>query len=357
MSGFLTIFDLNLLRLIWQAAFALMGVSILIVLCLAYRRSAENQAKARRDAIIQKYRINLAELIGARALPHPSTRPRISAAELPALIESCLQYFRNLTGDDKEHLVRILEIWNVETAILNILNSGRRGYKIRALSLLSFLRSDTSIGALEDALDDPDPYIKLSTIRCLARRDSRISLPKILETLSQLEWQTATPMADAFQRFDVEIIPDLEAVVSSSEPPMLRLAALQALAYLKPVSTELNLSSCLKDPNEDIRAAAVTLAGFVSSQSGEDVVAIGLRDSSPVVRIRAVKALMVNQRIDLLAQLHDCLEDTNWWVRYWAGHAIYNLGESGIEILKCIGRQKSQSSQFVRSALAEFEAA
>ena len=356
-SGFPTIFDINLLRLLWQIAFAFAGVSVLMVISLAYRRAVENQLEVQHQELKQTFRLRLSEMISGQVLPHPSTSPKIEVSDMPAFIEACLGFFRNLSGPDRVHLARILEVWKLEPSMEQILETAGRGYKIRALSLLSYLQSDTSISRLESALDDPDPYIKLSAVRCLARRGALGSLGKILATLRQLDWDNSLPIADAFQRFDHRIVPDLEAVVSSAEDPVLRLAALQALGLLKPPHTMLDLSGLLRDENPEIRAAAVALAEFVKCRSGQDILALGLEDTSPIVRIRAVKALLSNQRLDLLGRLHDCLEDPEWWVRYWAGHAIYNLGHSGVEILKCVGRQQSETATFARAALAEFQAA
>ena len=356
-SGFLTIFDLNLLRFLWQVAFAFAGVSVLMVLSLAYRRAVENQLMEQRLEIRQVFRNQLSNMIDRKILPHPSNRPEIPPDSLGAFVEACLGFFRNLSGPDQSHLARILGIWNMEPALKNIIETGERGYKIRALSLLSFLETDTSIEMLELALADPDPYIQLSAIRCLARRGSLNSLGKILEALRKLNWDNALPIADAFQRFDQRIIPDLEDVVETADNPILRLAALQALVLLKPIQTDLDLSNCMQDSNPEIRAAAVALSEFVTCRSGQDIIPIGISDQSPIVRIRAIKALLSHQRLDLLSRLHKCLEDPEWWVRYWAGHAIYNLGHSGVEILKCVGRQDSGTGDFARAALAEFQAA
>ena len=357
MSGFLIIFDLNLLRFLWQIAFAFAGISVLMVVSLAYRRAIENQLMQQRQEAKQSFRTELSNMIGRQILPHPSTRPEIAPENLPAFVEACLGFFRNLSGPDQNHLARILQIWELEPALHNIIQTGERGYKIRALSLLSFLQSDTSINLLESALDDPDPYIQLSAIRCLARRGSLGSLNRILDALRKLDWDNALPIADAFQRFDRRIIPDLEDVVCSADDPVLRLAALQALVLLKPMQTKLDLSDCMQDDNPELRAATVALSEYVTCRSGQDILGMGLSDDSSIVRIRAIKALLNHRRMDLLGRVHACLEDPDWWVRYWAGHAIYNLGESGIEILKCVGRQENRTASFARAALAEFQAA
>ena len=56
-------------------------------------------------------------------------------------------------------------------------------------------------------------------------------------------------------------------------------------------------------------------------------------------------------------QLIDLLEDSHFWVRYWAARAIHALGSNGRDILSSMAKEKTRAGRMAGDVLLEMDAA
>ena len=126
-----------------------------------------------------------------------------------------------------------------------------------------------------------------------------------------------------------------------------RIAAIEALAStgdysLVPVIAELALAAA--DGTEELPRYLHAL-GKLGHPSGRKAVLAGLSSASMAARAAAARAagrIVLTESADRLGQM---LGDPEWWVRFRAAEALFELGEAGLSRLRLAAGQGSDPAR------------
>ncbi|HEY8871077.1 MAG TPA: HEAT repeat domain-containing protein [Candidatus Limnocylindrales bacterium] len=170
---------------------------------------------------------------------------------------------------------------------------------------------DRLAGSVADALDDPEPEVRVAAVSTLFTLDGR----RLAESADRLA-HDASPavraeLSVALVRSDEEDRPHaILAALLESDAPADRLAGLDAVARLRGHAPSPQMAALLADRSPVVRAAAVKAVAAVDEGVGDPMPALAaaLTDDSPTVRFAAARGL--NERFDAARELIlDALRD------------------------------------------------
>jgi len=356
MPASLTGFENALLIAIWVSSAVMAVMSVFLLLTLSVRRYSRDRRRLSQAKSAKMCERLIANMLAKDILPVPDMLPSLSSREVEALIAVLPDYFRNLEGGKAVLLAEIVEVWGVEKEICNKTKRQRRGLRIQALTVLSYLQTERSLKTLAQALRSDDLYVRLSGIRSLARRQAHSYLPEIIEALNSEEHHNAVMLSDILQRFGTEASWAFEYLASEAKNATVCAAALEALRLVRPEQLNLDLKSFLYDPSPAVRAGAIELIAY----AGDDRISMverALIDRSAAVRARIARALPRLGIPGSLKYLHTLLDDPVWWVRFQAHQSLEAMGPQGRAYLRAVSSSDGDNSDLAAAVLAEARSA
>lgn len=274
-----------------------------------------------------------------------------------ALSRSMLNFFRTVRGNRAEHLSNLVSGSVLERRLIKATRKGTRGYRMRALQVLSYLDTEQSLSVVRQHLKSRNRYERLTAARVLTRRKSYRDFSSIVASLSSAFPRRTDLLAEVIVNFGPEIQPALEAVFRRSRRTRVKVACLDGLKRLAPARTSLNLSELMEDNAPKVRAAAVSLSAICEDSGGSDLLLDGLADEATSVKISSAKVACKVSRPDTAPLLYKLSQDSSFWVRYWAVRAMWGLGKTGEQMVASIAGSNDAGSVMATNVIREMEAA
>lgn len=340
----------TLLTIIWIASFVFFAISVTLCLWMTYRRKKRNRwarAREQEEMLLHSY---ISEVVRHRISPREAINdlPTLSASVMTTVL---LHYFRTLKGESLEHLRAVISQTNLENFIGETTRRGVSGRRMRALKVLSYLTTDSSLRIIRAHLKSDDKYVVLTAARSLVRRKSLCDMDAIITTISRALPGQAAILSALLAGFGLNAVKPLETYISQSDESVIITACLSALVAVMPARTELDLNDLTSHPDERVRAAALSLSAICEHSGQIDPIAKCLGDSSIEVKIAASKIAHDSKRQDIVSELFALSNDPIIWVRYWALKAIWRSGQAGQKFVRNI----SQSNRMARDLILELE--
>lgn len=346
-------FETILLKAIWLGSLGLSLLSISVMVILILRRmNSERRKKYMLQRKQELMRYFYAALKSPVALTEKSL-PVITKTDYPTVMRIALDMLRTLRGEEVQRIIRVLELWNLSPYLTRIVDSGRKGKRIQALTLLGYFADESSLAVLLKYVSHTDMYIQIAALRGLALRGATEHIPKILGSLTHSGQTNTLMLSDILQRFGTAAIPDLLALVQSKAKSEIRIAGIMALSSIGALQAVDVLMKLTNDPDSDVRAQAIAALGKIGDDRAADAMAAHLEEPEVSVRVQAAQALGGLQSLNTLPKLAACLADDQWWVRFRAAESIYQFGDKGIAALKAISAQDSNAGLIARQVLGE----
>lgn len=350
--------DETILAAIWTATLFMTTGSLFVLAILVVRRvlmERGKQSRVRQKAQITKLFLNamtLRERLPDAALPDGKE------IDLAIAVDAALDLLRSIEGADQRYIIKLLRRWGVVEFIEKRLQHGRRGQRIRALTLLSHFEEPETLPLIAEQTEASDPYVQLAAIRALADRGAIDELPRIIKALTEAAGTNPVMLSDVLCRFGPVAGPALLQLAAAKNAPLgARVAALRSLNIVGGYTPAKAIKALLQDPSPEIRAKAVTLLPKTDAGAVEACVMKALRDPSIFVRVRAARIagrLQVAAAAPLLVQ---ALKDSDWWMRYRAAEALAQFGGKGVQILKIVAKGVDETAAIAAQVIAEKRAA
>jgi HEAT repeat protein len=224
--------------------------------------------------------------------------------------------------------------------------SGDKWHRVAAAGVLGLLGAETSVAALQRALDAPDVDIAYAAAQALSGYTSTEAYAALLFALTKQRLPAAR-IASLLEAFRCPSARELIERRAESDNPKVRYWVAYLLGALADPRSTSVIEQLTFDPEEDVRAnAAESLASFPSETHLRRL----LDDESWVVRSHAAKAVGAAGLPALAPRLAELLEDHSWWVRQNAMLALVGFGEAAIPSL--LGQLHSED-RFARNKAAE----
>lgn len=339
-----------LLTIIWVASFVFFAISVVLCVWMTYRRKKRNrwaQARLREEALVHSY---ISDVVRHRISPREAINdlPTLSASVLTTVL---LHYFRTLKGESFEHLQAVICQTNLENFIGDATRRGVSGRRMRALKVLSYLSTDSSLRIIRAHLKSDKKYVVLTAARSLVRRKSLSDMDAIITAISRAFPGQIAMLSALLAGFGLNAVKPLEARISQSNDPVITTACLSALVAVMPARTALDLTHMTRHSDERVRAAALLLSAICVHSGESDPITKCLKDSSIKVKIAAAKIAHDSKRQDIVSELFSLSNDPIIWVRYWALKAIWRSGQAGQKFVRTV----SQSNRMARDLILELE--
>jgi len=262
----------------------------------------------------------------ARLLDEPSDEVRLKAVDVlgeQATLSAVPHLIRALSDDDED--VRNAAVWALSriqphpSSLLRILESTeRRELHISVLKLVGRLRIEEAFALVARFLSDDDTAIAEEAAKTLSLLNIENGDRRLLEAQKLTE----------------------------TTSPKLRLRIAEVLAHLRsPLFPEV-VRPLLWHEDESVRAEVATLTGRYGLKQASELLSYLLDDESPLVREKALWALMSCRDRSLVRKVVKLLNDTNESVREVAGYILEGLCTE--EMLDDVAKFLSASDPAVR---------
>lgn len=349
-------FEATALWLTWKISTILSMASILVLGILIIRRAfvalREQAADRKRELFSQNFYAGLGSPIALTA----DALPELKKSDLPFVVDVALDTLRAVHGRDAERIAEMLVLWEVFPYLREHLKRGRRGVRIQALTLFSYLGDEESYALLFDHAEEDDPYVQLAALRGLAMRAPLEHYDKIFRSLESSVQENALMLADVLLQFGEPALAHLHALAECDRASVqMRLATIRAIGHLGSLPSLDPLVGLLGDKSVQIRAEAALAVGELGDVRAADRLSELLEDKEKQVRISAAKALGVIKARRAMPALVEALGDDEWWVRFHAADALFQLGESGSALLNAVAGQGGHAGLIASQMLAEKE--
>jgi len=351
MSDLLKNIDFSLNVVLWMISLSMLVISFFICLLLCLRRIYRNRINIKRLDKQSNFEssLNLALKSDINAINSSTFN-----VDDPTIInEVLLKYFRMLAGERVNTLRTIIQYLKIEKQIQESTKSGTTGRRMEAMQILSYLQSQASLLTIHEGLFSSNKYIRLTAARCLTRRKADIYIDDIIYYINSAFPNEEKLLADILFRFGPRITDILEAYANFDCNDCIKAASLEALVLIMPPKTSLDINNLLENPDEKIRAAALSLSDVTTHGSKNDILIKALDDSSIKVKIRAAKIAYNTRRIDTISPLFQLAQHPMLWVRYWSIKAIWNTGRQGRKLIETMGRGNDPSARMAREVTLE----
>jgi hypothetical protein len=345
--------ETQVLQAMWMGSLVLSLLSIFVMAILIFRRLATQRWEKKMAQRSQEISSCLYAALKSPIALTAKSLPVIAAAEYPAVMRISLDRLRSLRGEDTRRIVKLLELWNMSSYIHKTAESGRKGKRIQALTLLGYFSDEESLSVLLRHAGADDTYVQIAALRGLALRGAKNHITQIVASISRSKQTNTLMLSDILHRFGEPAVPTMLKLARSNANLEVRVSALMALGSIGSLQAVDDLIVLADDHQAEIRAHAIAALGKIGDGSAADAIVGHLAESDIGVRLQTVQALGRLQISSTMPQLAACLADDNWWVRYRAAESLHRFGLMGIAALKAFSAKNSRAGQIARQVLAE----
>ena len=341
MSASLITDKINLLSLLWAVALLFLALSFLLCLGIVIRRMHRNRKAKHREKQRENFQSYIVTLVSGTVVDkHYTDMPPCHIQDKTDIF---LHYFQTLKGEKRETLQDLIVRSEIEEEIIESTTHGTRGVRMRAVRVLSYLNTQSSLQVIFKSLSSVDKYVRLTAMRSLVKRKAVFFLDAIIESCLDAFPADYKLISGILSNFGREIIEPLENTIRTSENDILTTACLETLVLIMPMQTSLDFRKLMESKSEDVRAAALSLSAITKHNHQVNPLLMGLKDSSTRVKIRAVKMANDLKRSDLTSNLYELTSDPALWVRYWALRAIWVSGDPGQQLVSSMTETTSMA--------------
>ncbi len=271
-------------------ALALAVLSVLFLVALVARRMSLAGEERRRSELEARLRPLALALVDGDEVE----APELTAEERAILAESIGRLSRSVSGEARERIGEYFAGTEAYAAEIRALHDHRAWRRATAAYRLGDMACQEAVPAVVRRLDDRDPDVRAAAARSLGR----LVAP-----------EAATPL--------------MRALVDGTVP---RAIAFRALLDIGPGTLPV-LRTLVDDPDQDLRAAAIELLGWLGDASDDAAVIEAVGDPAAEVRARAAGALGRLASADGADALTRALDDRIYFVRLHAARALGQVGE------------------------------
>lgn len=336
---------------LWAVSLGLSGLALVIMLGLIIARLISQRRVARSQS---RRRALIPILLGNSTDEELVAAARRSPEVLGPLAIELIQLVR---GEERERFVATASRLGVPEQLRQRLMSGPVRERIRAAEVMGEFPDDFSTAALEAALDDRNPDVRLAAALALASSDRAPEAKQLVRMLALGQRERSLMIVALFQEIARQRPDEIRALIEEERsPPLVKAAAIDALGAsgdysLVPTVTKLALDA---DPQGEELPRYLRALGDFQHPAALPAVEKWLSAPTWWVRSAAAEAAGRIHLEELVPRLSRMLDDQDWWVRFRAGEALVRMGEVGIAMLAAIARSGAEPARSAaRLTLAE----
>ncbi|MDA0902611.1 MAG: HEAT repeat domain-containing protein [Proteobacteria bacterium] len=348
--------DERLFTYITNISFALISLSIIIILILAIRRSIID----RKIAYIENRKARLSKILN-RYLDRPSKNPPKhlfdKASDYIIICKIMSEMLHVFNGKTRKNAMLLFNKMKMKRKLTKQLKSKNLNRRISAIKLLANWRSEDVGQLILEQLHDSNHLIQKCAIRSLANMALKSTLPSLI-TFFKSNYQrfSLLQIYDAFNRFGSIANPQLlDLIHQNNIPNNVKIAAIKAIADFGIASSSNSIIALHKDKNPAIRAAAYEALSKIGNSLPSYVIIKGLNDKDEQVRLWAVQCASHHFKPILIENLVKRLADKSWIIALKAAQSLYQSSRAGKTLLRKISKNSNLSGKRALGLLQEMQ--
>ena len=274
-----------MLEVLGIGALVLAVLSVLFLIALVTRRMSLARAERRRNELEARLRPLALALVDGDQVEERG----LDAEERATLAESIGRLSRSVSGEARERIGEYFAGTEAYAAEIRALRDPRGWRRATAAFRLGDMACPEAAAAILRRLDDRDPDVRAAAARSLGR----LGAPEAAEPLVRTLVDGTVPRAIAFRALlDIGpgTLPVLRTLVHDPDQN-LRAVAIELLGWLGDASDDAAVIEAVGDPAAEVRARAAGALGRLASADGADVLTQALDDRIYFVRLHAARAL------------------------------------------------------------------
>ena len=369
-----------LYSLIHWISLALAGATLVILLGIVVKQAVRNR-RTRREAARHESLMALA----LEYIEEPEFLPAFKAQLKPEDQRLLVQLFADLLpkvrGDYADKVVLLMREMGLRDRCLALLHSRKWWKRADAAAVLGWFNEPQVIGALENALDDPQVEVRLESARALARLKAIKSVAGLVARLAVVDATHSLGVQEIFRSLGPGAITELASVLDSDVPEHVKMLAADALGHIGDPRAVPALLRLFQNPGRSggtihehkarrgriyadrsqpanasvaLRLAVVQALSVLVDPRALDAILAALED--PIWEVRAQAAHCASQlgSPEVIPRLAGLLADEHWWVRFHAAEALFKLGEAGLLALReATGSSSIRAAEIAAGLLRE----
>lgn len=344
---------MSLLTFLWLLSLALSGIALVGMVILVLRRLILQKLQDRRGRTRKRLLQDvLSYLEGDLAAEELGRRAASADSVLSELLSELAQLVR---GSELTKLMALFEELGLMERLLHDLKHGDRHKRLLSARNLSYASTEKCIKALQAALDDRDPDVRLAAASSLTELQAAPHLDVLIDKLQLGSGERSRALLQVFRSLTETRSEELLACLDQEQTTdFIRILILDALGKSGQYQSVPHIIQATSDSSIEVRAAALRALAELQHPAASRSILQALSDTAWEVRTQAATCagrLGLKEAIDPLAHL---LDDRNWWTRYRAAEALHVMGENGQLKLNEIATSGQESARRIASmVLAE----
>ena len=272
-------------------------------------------------------------------------------------------YCNNLSGEDFQKLRYFAIQSGMITYFKQELKEKNNKRKVRAALVLGKLQEESALPFLKEMLESDEMEVLIAAIKAIAEIGDLSLIITILKRMFNFTYFTFEGMMELLVLFDNEIckplkallhereagVRDFEETFGVAEEQVLALI-IDLLGYYRHFEVIKYLENLLKESESE----EVIIHIFKALARMEMPVDVDLSpfliSESWVIKSQAAKYIATVRDKKYVAEIKNLLTDDNWWVRYHAARALFNLGE--VDLLERIATNDDIAANMSRYILS-----
>ena len=199
--------ETQLLHAMWTGSLALSLLSLFVMTYLILRRLAAQRLERKMAQRGKEISSCMYAALKSPIALTANSLPAVAGAEFPEVMRISLDRLRSLRGEDVHRTVELLELWNLPPYVRRVAESGRKGRRIQALTLLGHFSDDESLAVLLRQAGAGDTYIQIAALRALALRGAKQHIGQIVASISRSKKTNTLMLSDILHRFGEPVCP------------------------------------------------------------------------------------------------------------------------------------------------------
>lgn len=324
---------MSALEVLWLTSLILAGGALCIMLGLIAARMIDD----RRESVREAERRRQVSLLLAAQPSREHFEGVDPAADL--LTDLTLEIIQLVRGEERENFIASAGRLGVPERLRERLRRGSVRTRLTAAEALAYFGDPQSVEALEAALDDPSPDVRLAAALSLTAADEAPPAVALVERLGIGTRENSLLTITLFREIARKRPGEIKALVFDPQTiPAVKAAAIEALtasADYSLVSEIADLATRAQAGSEELPRYLHALGEFGHPAAGPAILQC-LESAVPRVRAEAAEAAGRIGLAEAAPRLGELLGDEDWWVRFRAGQALVRLGRVGETLLTSI---------------------
>ncbi|TFB09387.1 HEAT repeat domain-containing protein [Candidatus Atribacteria bacterium MT.SAG.1] len=346
-------FNNPIILLVWGLAFL---VILLVIYCF-WLRLIYNLKEKKRKKIFLIWEEMIFEYLDRKKTPSEIVES-MSKSEYNYFLDFLENYLITIKGEDLERIAALITKTKLFFYLIDNLKRGSKQKRKLAAHFLGLARAGKSKEFLEEGLNDRDDSVAYNCALALAKLGAIDIVNDILIQYRQRKKYSSDLLLNVLFDFGNNICPPLLQQLEEEKDEFLCILIIDVLGYYRYYSAgEKILDFLNKSTNRELRIHCLKAIGRMEYIEALPAIRKCLDEHDWVIRSQAIQSIGKIGDVSVEKKLIENLYCENWWVRYRAAEALFNLSESGKKILEKVVDQSKDKKATIAAQIVLTEKA